>query len=393
MSDLEINTNEENESTPAVEQNANVGSDLIEETENNADQNLEELSKKVPLKKQPSSKKIVIKQETTLLSNTDEVVLDQDEEEDAIISSDDEETPEVDNNITHYHELTQRELIKAFKTVLSTKNIPEIKDDIEEIKREFYIKFDEELNEKKEAFISQGGNSIDFKYTTELKNEFNTLFFEYREKRNHYYKNLKKDLQFNFEKRLALIEELKGLLAVEENINTTYKQFKSIQDRWREAGPIPRDRYNTVWNNYHHHVENFYDFLHLNREFRDLDFKHNLDQKLKIIMRAEELAKETDTDRSFRELQMLHKIWKEETGPVEKSYRDEIWERFSAATKLIHDKRSEYLGEIEKEFENNLLIKNDIINQIKALSENPENNHKSWQNNIQKLEKFIFKNR
>ncbi len=190
------------------------------------------------------------------------------------------------------------------------------------------------------------------------------------------------------QKRLALIEELKGLIDVEENINTTYKHFKDIQERWREAGPIPRDGYNTVWNNYHHHVENFYDFLHLNREFRDLDFKHNLEQKLKIINRAEELANESNVNKAFRELQLLHKMWKEDTGPVAKEYRDDVWDRFSAATKVIHDKRAEYQKEIEKDFEKNLELKTEITNQIKELSENTKNSHQEWQQSIKALEKL-----
>lgn len=321
------------------------------------------------------------------LSNTDEEHSDDEEE---ISSSDDEDedanehqTPEI-----NYHNLSQIQLVEELKKLLATHKVQNIKKEVDEIRREFNNQFDDELNEKKEEFLAQGGNIIDFHFSSPLKNEFNSLYFEYRERRNNHFKNLKKDLQANLEKRLALIEELKGLLDVEENINTTYKHFKDIQERWREAGPIPRDGYNTVWNNYHHHVENFYDFLHLNREFRDLDFKHNLEQKLKIINRAEELSHETNINKAFRELQMLHKMWKEETGPVAKEYRDEVWDKFSAATKAIHDKRADYLIEIEKDFEKNLEIKNEITNQIKLLAENTKNSHQAWQQGIKSLEKL-----
>src|SRR5690606_12123611 len=169
-------------------------------------------------------------------------------------------------------------------------------------------------------------------------------------------------------------------------INTTYKHFKDLQDRWKTAGPIPRDKYNTVWNTYHHHVENFYDFLHLNREFRDLDFKHNLEQKLKIISRAEELTQEPDTNRAFRELQMLHKMWKEDLGPVEKAYREDIWQKFSDATKQIHDKRQQYFEQLEQEFEKNLEKKEEIIRQIKELAAGDYNSHKQWQLKITEVE-------
>jgi hypothetical protein len=316
---------------------------------------------------------------------------DEAEDEEEISSSDDDD--EEDSEGEHpqevnYHDMTQSQLIAAFKKLLATHKIQDIKKDADEIRREFNNHFDEELNEKKEEFLAQGGNIIDFHFSSPHKNEFNALFFEYREKRNNHFKSLKKDLQSNLEKRLALIEELKGLLSIEENINTTYKHFKDIQERWREAGPIPRDGYNTVWNNYHHHVENFYDFLHLNREFRDLDFKHNLEQKLKIIARAEELSNETNINKAFRELQMLHKMWKEETGPVAKEFRDDVWDKFSAATKVIHDKRAEHLKEAEKDFEKNLEVKTEITNQIKLLAENTKDSHQAWQQGIKSLEKL-----
>ena len=176
------------------------------------------------------------------------------------------------------------------------------------------------------------------------------------------------------------------MLGVEENINTTYNHFKEIQEKWRTAGPIPRDRYNNVWNTYHHHVENFYDFLHLNREFRDMDFKHNLEQKLKVIDRAEELAQEKDVNRAFRELQMLHKMWKEELGPVAKEYRDDIWERFSTATKSIHDKRQDYFANLDSIHEKNWERKKEIIIKIKEIADQDIDSHGKWQQKIKEIE-------
>lgn len=316
-------------------------------------------------------------------------VPDQEEDEEEVTSSDDEEADDSEEaDVVDYHHMSQKELVAALKHLLQTKKVQEISKEVQEIKTEFDAQFDEELNEKKEEFLAQGGNIIDFFYSSPLKSEFNSLYFDYKEKRNQHYKNLKKDLQSNLQKRLDLIEELKGLLSVEENINTTFKHFKDIQDRWKDAGPIPRDGYNTVWNTYHHHVENFYDFLHLNREFRDLDFKHNLEQKLKIISRAEELAKEENINKAFRELQMLHKMWKEEIGPVAKEHREEIWERFSAATKIIHDKRTEKQKELESKFEDNLEAKNEIVAKINSLTENTKDAHQSWQQSIKALEEL-----
>ncbi|HSJ11951.1 MAG TPA: DUF349 domain-containing protein, partial [Gillisia sp.] len=287
-----------------------------------------------------------------------------------------------------YHSMTKEELVKEFEHLLNKEKIQAIKEHVEEIKTEFNAKFDEEVEEKKEEFLAEGGNIIDFHYSTPLKKQFNSLYFDYKEKRNNYYQQLKQDLNKNLSKRLEIIEELKGLLGVEENINTTYKHFKELQDRWRTAGPIPKDKYNTVWNTYHHHVENFYDFLHLNREFRDMDFKHNLEQKLKVIDRAEELTQEKDTSRAFRELQMLHKMWKEELGPVAKEFREDIWNRFSEATKKIHDLRQAYYDQLDQQFEKNLEVKQELITKIQALAETPFTSHNQWQQKIKELEEL-----
>jgi len=313
---------------------------------------------------------------------------DHHEDEEEVASSEDEEHDEEDHEEIDYHSLSKKELVVEFKKLLDNKPVQSIKNAVEEIRTEFNAKFAEELEEKKEEFLADGGNIIDFHYSTPLKKEFSSLYFDYKEKRNNYYKNLKKDLQANLETRLELIEELKGLLNVEENINTTYKHFKDIQDRWHVAGPIPRDKYNIVWNTYRHHVENFYDFLHLNREFRDLDFKHNLEQKLKIIARAEELSQEPDLNKAFRELQMLHKMWKEDVGPVSKEIREEVWDKFSEATKVIHDKRQSFLDEMESVFEENFEAKKALVEQINEVTAGTKANHRAWQNAIKKVQEL-----
>ena len=307
------------------------------------------------------------------------------EENEEVNSSDDEAHEEEDVELKaqkDYHSFSPKELISELENLLKSKPVQQLKHDVDEITTEFNAQFQAELEHKKEEFLAAGGNIIDFHYSTPAKKAFNSLYFDYKEKRNEYYKSLKKDLQANFTRRNELIEELKGLLNAEENINTTYKHFKEIQENWRLAGAIPRDKYNILWNTYHHHVENFYDFLHLNREFRDLDFKHNLEQKIKLITRAEELAQETNINKAFRELQMLHKMWKEEIGPVAKKYRDEVWDKFSEATKVIHDKRLEGLKELEASFDKNYDEKIEIIAQINNEVAIPRKSHKEWQNGM-----------
>ncbi len=318
-----------------------------------------------------------------------------DTEEDAVLSEIEKENAEdaEDNENEHrhripildYHAMSMENLVGELQRLVRNEKVQAIKKHVDGIKYEFDLKFQEFIDGKKEEFVASGGNEIDFKYNSVTKRQFNEVFSDYREKRNQYYKNLENTLKDNLAKRLEIIEELKGLVNVEEDINTTYANFKDIQERWRNAGPVPRTQYNDVWRTYHHHMEIFYDFLHLNRELRDLDFKHNLEEKTKLAERAEALANEKDLGKAFRELQMLHKVWKEDVGPVDREHRDAIWERFSNATKVLHQRRQEHQKELEKSYEANLLRKNEIIGQIQQIALSVANNHRALQQQIKEI--------
>lgn len=342
-----------------------------------------------------SSKSDIVEQTSEAVENevTDKPV-ETDDALNEIDASNAEDAEDADNSERHeltekdYHAMSMEDLVDEMESLVNNRKIQVIKDHVDTIRSEFNAKFSALLEEKKEEFLAEGGNTIDFRFSHPLKSRFNDIYKIYRKKRQDYYKNLESSLQANHSKRLEIIEEIKGLINVEENINTTYRHFKELQESWRNAGPIPRDKYNNVWNNYHHHVEIFYDFLHLNRDLRDLDFKHNLEQKLKIIERAEELAQDDNSNRAFREIQALHKIWKEELGPVEREQREEIWERFSKATKTIHEKRQEYYKELDKAYEKNLEVKHEIIAKIDEITGDETNNHSAWQKKIKTIEEL-----
>ena len=285
-----------------------------------------------------------------------------------------------------YDNMSLDALTIELERLVENEKVQAIKRHVDQINNEFKTKFQALLEEKKEEFLSDGGNEIDFYYSSPVQKRYKSVYREYKNKLHEHYKNIEQNLKQNLADKLEIIEELKGLINVEENINTTYKHFKELQERWRETGPIPRDKYNNAWNSYHHHVEIFYDFLHLNRDLRDLDFKHNLDKKLKIIERAEELAQEENVLHAFRELQDLHKMWKEELGPVAREHREEIWERFKNATKVINDKRQIYFQEIDKIYEKNLEKKQEIIETIEAISTEGVNSHNLWQKKIKDIE-------
>ena len=316
----------------------------------------------------------------------DDTVLNEIEDSNAEDAEDEGNKDRHTIEVKEYDKMSLEALAIELEKLLKNEKIQAIKSHVDTINNEFKEKFQALLDEKKEEFLHDGGNEIDFYFASPIQKRFKEAFHDYRKKLNEHYQNLEKNLKQNLADKLEIIEELKGLINVEENINTTYKHFKELQERWRHTGPIPRDKYNNAWNSYHHHVELFYDFLHLNRDLRDLDFKHNLERKLLIIERAEELAQDDNVMRAFRELQELHKMWKEELGPVDREHREAIWDKFKAATKIINDKRQLYYQEIDKVYEKNLEKKLEVIDAIKALNAEEINSHNGWQNKIKEIE-------
>src|SRR5690606_2231602 len=325
--------------------------------------------------------------------DTSKKVLDEIENSNAEESEDETLTERHDIPMLDYESMPMEGLTEELEKLLTTGKVASIKDHVEEIRKEFYNKYHSFIDDKKEEFASENnGETTDFEYHFPLKGKFDALINDYRDRKNKHYKNLENNLKNNLSVRLELIEELKGLINPENNIQDIFRQFNDIRERWRSAGPIPKDKYNHVWNNYHFHVENFYDYIHLDREARDMDFKYNLEQKQKVIARAKELVSEPDLNKAFRELQLLHRLWKEELGPVSREYRDQIWNEFSSVTKEIHDRRENYFNQIREKEQQTLAEKKQIIAQILALAEENITSHSGWQKQIKKIEeqKEIF---
>lgn len=312
---------------------------------------------------------------------------------DAITNSNAEESE--DETLKERHDIPMKDydtfsldaLVDELKKLVNIDKVMSVKDHIEEIKKSFLLQYNHLIEEKREEFnASKEDPNEEFEYHSPLKSKFDEYYNVFREKRNAHFKHLQTNLKSNLENRLAIVEELKELINPQENIKDTLKHFNDLRERWKNAGAIPKDKYNHVWNNYHFHVENFYDYLHLDREARDLDFKHNLEQKQKIIARVEELVNESDVSKAFRELQDLHRLWKEDIGPVSKEHRDSIWNKFSELTKKIHDKREVLFESQRANEQQNLEVKKDIIAKIEVLGTEKVNSHSQWLIQIQKVE-------
>ena len=288
---------------------------------------------------------------------------------------------------TDYTILSLEELVKELQNILSNNPVNKIKDQIEVIKSAFNIKFGALLAEKKKVFLEEGGNVIDFQFTSSVKGDYNSLLSDYKKQRDAHYNAIDKQMNDNLDKRVQVIEGLKSLIE-NADANTMYKEFRVLQDTWRSIGAVSKTRYNDTWKTYHHHVERFYDLLHLSNDFRDLDFKNNLEEKLKIILKAEALAASADVNEAFKELQELHKIWKEDIGPVAKDAREDVWQKFSAITKEIHDKRHEHFRDMKSKYQDIIALKLAVIDRFNAYDTSNNKTHKDWQNSIVETEKL-----
>jgi hypothetical protein len=288
---------------------------------------------------------------------------------------------------TDYTILSLEELVKELQNILSNNPVNKIKDQIEVIKSAFNIKFGALLAEKKKVFLEEGGNVIDFQFTSSVKGDYNTLLSDYKKQRDAHYNAIDKQMNDNLDKRVEVIDGLKSLIE-NADANTMYKEFRVLQDTWRSIGAVSKTRYNDTWKTYHHHVERFYDLLHLSNDFRDLDFKNNLEEKLKIIAKAEALAASSDINEAFKELQELHKIWKEDIGPVAKDVREDVWQKFSTITKEIHDKRHEHFRDMKSKYQDIIALKLAVIERFNAYDTSNNKTHKDWQNSIVETEKL-----
>jgi len=357
---------EEINSTP---ENGNSESQVSENSEN-------EISKE----EVPIIKKLKASPEIKLLEN--KAI----EEIDNKIAESSETVVHVPAEMLDYESLTLEELVNQLGVLVHGNQIQSINNNVNTIKSIFNVKFGGLLKKEREKFIEGGGEIVDFQYSNPLKSTYNSYLYDYKVKRNEYFANQDNQLKSNLEAKLEIIEELKQLIDSANDGGIMYKMFKDIQQKWSIIGPIPRAKYNDTWRTYHHHVERFYDLLHISNDLRELDFKHNLEEKLKLVARAEELDEKEDVNEAFNELQDLHKLWKEDVGPVSREHRDEVWESFSAATKKIHDKRHDFYKDLKSKYEDNIDFKLALIKQIEAINTSKNKSKTDWQTSIKEID-------
>ena len=284
-------------------------------------------------------------------------------------------------------ELSTEELISVLKSKLDSEPIQNIKPIIDEAKKVFYERSNKAYNKELKKFQSinvennfdkDSDNNPDFEYLYPHTREFKEVLKTYKIARDSFYFDQEKKMKLNLKIKLELIDELKSLLNGEEKIKETFNHFKNIQERWKATGKVPKSELNNLWNNYNHHIENFFDYIKINNDLRDIEFKRNLTQKIELCEITEELDNEVNLNITFATLQSLHDKWKE-IGPVGKSNREKIWGRFQTATKILHKKRNDFYEKRKEEYKSNYEQKISLCRKVENIDYSRFNDHNSWQ--------------
>ena len=285
--------------------------------------------------------------------------------------------------------LDKLQLVEMLEELVQDADVQKIKDKVAAIRLHFNKLNKEDLDNELEQFIQGGGEAESFQHVEDAVEErFNAAFGIFKANRSKQSEDLEKQKVENLAKKQAILEELKEIIASDESLKKTYDDFRTLQDRWKEIGPVPAADNSNLWNNYHFLVEKFFDKVRIGRELRDLDMKKNLDSKIELCEKAEELLDEKSISKAFKALQKLHEDWKE-IGPVPQDKKDEIWERFKSATDKINAIRREHYAKLEEEQTNNLEAKKALCEKMEELVAEEYASVNAWQKKSNELSEIF----
>ena len=298
-------------------------------------------------------------------------------------TDEEEAAEEVDKN--DLNGKSKHELVEMFAELLAAEPVQTLRKSAEAIKIAFYKQHRAEIDAARKAFEAQAEEGAEFVVAPDADEQrLKDLFKEYRSRRDEYISNLESIKEENLQAKLAIIEELKELVNSDETLNSTFAKFRDLQQRWREIGVVPQSKVKDLWETYNLHVENFYNFIKINKELRDLDLKRNYEQKMELCEQAETLVTEPSVVEAFHKLQKLHDEWRE-TGPVANEYKEALWERFKAASSRINKQHQEYFETLKQEQMKNLELKSELCAKTEALAEQPYTSRKEWNKASERL--------
>lgn len=295
-------------------------------------------------------------------------------------------TPEVNETDTQTVEVpkTQEEVVARVKELAQTDTIAE-KQELDALKQAFYKIHKANVAAARTQFIEEGGDPEAFlPAPNTLEDEFKTAMNVIKQKRAEQQAELDRKKEENLQKKQEILERIKELSTTPEEANQAYKEFKELQNQWKELQPVPAEKANELWKTYQLYVEQYYDQLKLNNEFREYDFKKNLETKTHLCEAAEKLAEETDVISAFQQLQALHQEFKE-TGPVAKELREEIWARFKAASTVVNKRHQQYFDDLKQKEEENLAHKTELCEKIEAIDPTAIRKASEWESQTQTI--------
>ena len=316
---------------------------------------------------------------------------------DVVLTSDVPETvenivEEAAENHVSYSEKTLAEIVRLFEELMNDEGRMKRAKDAEALKAAFYKrlqkeKFDagltatdvvpaEQTAEEQEV-VEETEETVSENPFAEIEKGFKDLYNRYRKEKADYNRQLDKEREDNLAAKEQVIADLKNLIEKQEDVNATFPEFREIQNRWRSAGPVPAQNFRNINETYQLYVEQFYDMVKINRELRDLDFKKNLEAKEQFCQAAEQLAENSNVVEAFRELQKLHEQWKE-YGPVAKEYREQIWDRFKAATAVINKKYQAFFEGLKEQQAENLAKKTVLCEKVEEIAQREVLSSNQW---------------
>ena len=273
---------------------------------------------------------------------------------------------------------SKTELVELFAQLLETKPVQSLRGDAEAIKIAFYKLRRSEVDAQRKEFLDAGGKEEEFSPSIDgAEVTLKELFTRYRKMRDEFVAGLEQAKEENLKVKLAIIDELKELVNSDETLNHTFTKFRELQQRWKETGPVPQANVKDTWETYNLHVENFYNFIKINKELRDLDLKKNYEAKIALCEQAEALVMEQSVVSAFRKLQKLHDEWRE-TGPVANEFKEPLWERFKQASSRVNKAHQEYFESLKCEQQKNLEMKTELCVKAEELSEQMLTSRKEW---------------
>jgi hypothetical protein len=308
------------------------------------------------------------------------------------IENTEENHQEEDPDATHHDSIADLSLADALKEMEKIINSPNAGERFREfnvLKEKANHTIHDEVEDKKHEYTDAGNALENFSYEHPSQSKLSGLIHIFREKHDHFQKDQEEEQKKNLDHRQNIIERLKNLYTNSEPGVNLFKSIREIKEEWSNAGQVAKSEFKILNNNYFHHLNQFYQMLDLNKEFLEQEYSHNLEKRQHIIARAKELENEPVVQKALNELQYLHKLWKEEAEPVSEEFREKTWEEFKEISNKIHERKTELSAAIETEQNANLEKKNEIIAEIKKLSEPKDNpNHTYWQNSIKRVEEL-----